>query len=222
MTVRSAQLLSACGHGLAAAGVRARTLACFAAARSPYPGRSAAAHCHAPAGTPPRGAPRPACHRAETLPRPARRRALLCSGPNAAAHSLYPAVGGVPRCPDRPMPAGPSDGPWVGAAAHSRPRRVEPLPAPGEAPADATAPAAAAPVPDLTLSSPAIDAVCLTAAPSATSSAVTDGGSAAPYLHHHHQQAQQRKARRCWSPELHRRFVAALHRLGGVQVATPK
>ncbi|KAG8365450.1 hypothetical protein BUALT_Bualt18G0106100 [Buddleja alternifolia] len=32
----------------------------------------------------------------------------------------------------------------------------------------------------------------------------------------------QRKARRCWSPELHRRFVNALHMLGGSQVATPK
>ncbi|GMI89507.1 EARLY FLOWERING MYB PROTEIN, HRS1 HOMOLOG4 [Hibiscus trionum] len=31
-----------------------------------------------------------------------------------------------------------------------------------------------------------------------------------------------RKARRCWSPELHRRFVNALHMLGGSQVATPK
>lgn len=27
----------------------------------------------------------------------------------------------------------------------------------------------------------------------------------------------QRKARRCWSPELHRRFVSALHQLGGCQ-----
>ncbi|XP_009407424.3 transcription factor NIGTH1 [Musa acuminata AAA Group] len=33
---------------------------------------------------------------------------------------------------------------------------------------------------------------------------------------------QQRKARRCWSPELHRRFVLALQQLGGAQVATPK
>ncbi|EFJ37607.1 hypothetical protein SELMODRAFT_402040 [Selaginella moellendorffii] len=33
---------------------------------------------------------------------------------------------------------------------------------------------------------------------------------------------QQRKARRCWSPELHRRFVNALQQLGGSQVATPK
>ncbi|KAG0598925.1 hypothetical protein M758_12G112500 [Ceratodon purpureus] len=32
----------------------------------------------------------------------------------------------------------------------------------------------------------------------------------------------QRKARRCWSPELHRRFVNALQHLGGSQVATPK
>ncbi|KAA8535024.1 hypothetical protein F0562_030027 [Nyssa sinensis] len=31
-----------------------------------------------------------------------------------------------------------------------------------------------------------------------------------------------RKARRCWSPELHRRFVQALQILGGSQVATPK
>ncbi|KAL8168049.1 hypothetical protein V2J09_009548 [Rumex salicifolius] len=31
-----------------------------------------------------------------------------------------------------------------------------------------------------------------------------------------------RKQRRCWSPELHRRFVEALDRLGGPQVATPK
>lgn len=31
-----------------------------------------------------------------------------------------------------------------------------------------------------------------------------------------------RKARRCWSPELHRRFVNALQILGGAQVATPK
>ena len=31
------------------------------------------------------------------------------------------------------------------------------------------------------------------------------------------QAQQQRKARRCWSPELHRRFVAALQRLGGAQ-----
>uniref|UniRef100_A0A7C9ES73 HTH myb-type domain-containing protein n=1 Tax=Opuntia streptacantha TaxID=393608 RepID=A0A7C9ES73_OPUST len=31
-----------------------------------------------------------------------------------------------------------------------------------------------------------------------------------------------KKRRRCWSPELHRRFVDALEKLGGSQVATPK
>ncbi|KAK6921779.1 SANT/Myb domain [Dillenia turbinata] len=32
----------------------------------------------------------------------------------------------------------------------------------------------------------------------------------------------QRKPRRCWSPELHRRFLHALQQLGGAHVATPK
>lgn len=36
------------------------------------------------------------------------------------------------------------------------------------------------------------------------------------------QQQAARKQRRCWSPELHRRFVNALQKLGGSQVATPK
>ncbi|XP_019422526.1 PREDICTED: myb family transcription factor EFM-like isoform X2 [Lupinus angustifolius] len=36
------------------------------------------------------------------------------------------------------------------------------------------------------------------------------------------QQQASRKQRRCWSPELHRRFVNALQNLGGSQVATPK
>ncbi|KAK4393334.1 Myb family transcription factor EFM [Sesamum angolense] len=35
-------------------------------------------------------------------------------------------------------------------------------------------------------------------------------------------QLQQRKQRRCWSPELHKRFVDALQHLGGAQTATPK
>ncbi|XP_060961437.1 transcription factor HHO6-like [Cannabis sativa] len=35
-------------------------------------------------------------------------------------------------------------------------------------------------------------------------------------------QQTARKQRRCWSPELHRRFVNALQQLGGSQVATPK
>ncbi|KAI4314934.1 hypothetical protein L6164_027793 [Bauhinia variegata] len=37
-----------------------------------------------------------------------------------------------------------------------------------------------------------------------------------------HLQQTARKQRRCWSPELHRRFVDALQQLGGAQVATPK
>ncbi|OMO74157.1 hypothetical protein CCACVL1_16924 [Corchorus capsularis] len=46
-----------------------------------------------------------------------------------------------------------------------------------------------------------------------------------PLSHQQQQQQQQqtaRKQRRCWSPELHRRFVNALQQLGGSQVATPK
>uniref|UniRef100_A0A1J3J8V8 Protein PHR1-LIKE 1 n=1 Tax=Noccaea caerulescens TaxID=107243 RepID=A0A1J3J8V8_NOCCA len=40
-----------------------------------------------------------------------------------------------------------------------------------------------------------------------------------PYLQ---QKALRRKQRRCWTPELHRRFVDALQQLGGPGVATPK
>lgn len=40
--------------------------------------------------------------------------------------------------------------------------------------------------------------------------------------HQQYQQHPSRKARRCWSPELHRRFIIALQQLGGAQVATPK
>ncbi|XP_039839993.1 transcription factor HHO2-like [Panicum virgatum] len=116
-----------------------------------------------------------------------------------------------------------------GAAAAAKPaRKVSGAfmpPALASSPDDAAEKPAALPVPDLTLSSPAMDAAC-TAAPSATCSAVTDGGAAAQRLlrqrQHQQQQQQQRKGRRCWSPELHRRFVAALQRLGGAQVATPK
>ncbi|CAN6238011.1 unnamed protein product [Urochloa humidicola] len=35
-------------------------------------------------------------------------------------------------------------------------------------------------------------------------------------------QAPNRKPRRCWAPELHRRFLQALRQLGGSHVATPK
>ncbi|XVF86051.1 hypothetical protein PTKIN_Ptkin17bG0169500 [Pterospermum kingtungense] len=36
------------------------------------------------------------------------------------------------------------------------------------------------------------------------------------------EEKSQRKERRCWSPELHRRFLHALQQLGGSHVATPK
>ncbi|GAB2280101.1 transcription factor, variant 2 [Dionaea muscipula] len=35
-------------------------------------------------------------------------------------------------------------------------------------------------------------------------------------------QSQIRKSRRCWSPELHKRFINALQQLGGSHAATPK
>uniref|UniRef100_A0A1J3EU95 Myb family transcription factor APL n=1 Tax=Noccaea caerulescens TaxID=107243 RepID=A0A1J3EU95_NOCCA len=41
-----------------------------------------------------------------------------------------------------------------------------------------------------------------------------------PVLSHHH--IQKKEQRRRWSQELHRKFVDALHRIGGPQVATPK
>ncbi|PWZ52902.1 hypothetical protein Zm00014a_002957 [Zea mays] len=72
-------------------------------------------------------------------------------------------------------------------------------------------PAAKPPIPPMSASDNASGRFCATMPPS---------GSGANL----HSQAQQqaRKARRCWSPELHRLFVAALHQLGGPQVATPK
>ncbi|KAG9459400.1 hypothetical protein H6P81_003908 [Aristolochia fimbriata] len=57
----------------------------------------------------------------------------------------------------------------------------------------------------------------LTTEPQAAAAAAASTGvsTAAPQTTH-------RKARRCWSPDLHRRFVNALQMLGGSQVATPK
>ncbi|KAK4424177.1 Transcription factor NIG [Sesamum alatum] len=51
------------------------------------------------------------------------------------------------------------------------------------------------------------------------SSSATNGQSNSKTVH---QQNTARKQRRCWSPELHRRFVNALQHLGGAQAATPK
>ncbi|KAL2231583.1 myb family transcription factor EFM [Sesamum indicum] len=50
------------------------------------------------------------------------------------------------------------------------------------------------------------------------SSSATNGQSSLKTVH----QQTARKQRRCWSPELHRRFVNALQHLGGAQAATPK
>ncbi|XP_010527541.1 PREDICTED: myb family transcription factor EFM-like [Tarenaya hassleriana] len=68
-----------------------------------------------------------------------------------------------------------------------------------------------------------------TSAPApASSQAVTGGGKseleeAQPQQKQTQTQTQaQRKQRRCWSPELHRRFLNALQHLGGSHVATPK
>lgn len=74
-------------------------------------------------------------------------------------------------------------------------------------------------LPDLSLVPYAAPA---TAPPVATCHLSDPGGSHVSI--HSQQQLQQasRKARRCWSPELHRRFVAALQELGGARVATPK
>ncbi|XP_076934084.1 myb family transcription factor EFM-like [Bidens hawaiensis] len=47
-----------------------------------------------------------------------------------------------------------------------------------------------------------------------TTAVVTTGAAMSSQTH--------RKTRRCWSPDLHRRFVNALQMLGGSQVATPK
>ncbi|KFK44548.1 hypothetical protein AALP_AA1G271100 [Arabis alpina] len=47
-----------------------------------------------------------------------------------------------------------------------------------------------------------------------SSTAESDGGK--------QQKQSHRKQRRCWSSELHRRFLHALHHLGGSHVATPK
>ncbi|KAK4477483.1 hypothetical protein RD792_016707 [Penstemon davidsonii] len=42
-----------------------------------------------------------------------------------------------------------------------------------------------------------------------------------PQLQQLHQEQQQKKNRRCWSPDLHKRFINALHQLGGAQSRYP-
>ncbi|EHA8591586.1 Transcription factor HHO2 [Cocos nucifera] len=60
-----------------------------------------------------------------------------------------------------------------------------------------------------------------TAAP-ASSTTVGGGRDGEKEMDKEGQSQSQRKARRCWSPELHRRFVHALQQLGGSHAATPK
>ncbi|XWS62860.1 hypothetical protein CRYUN_Cryun06bG0046900 [Craigia yunnanensis] len=59
-------------------------------------------------------------------------------------------------------------------------------------------------------------------APNAQSNFLSGPQPLANHLQQQQQQQTTRKQRRCWSPELHRRFVNALQQLGGSQVATPK
>ncbi|KAG9440726.1 hypothetical protein H6P81_020891 [Aristolochia fimbriata] len=80
-------------------------------------------------------------------------------------------------------------------------------------------------VADLSLLSPGVKSVSTESGASGASS--RSGNRANPSVTSNAQsniqpQQQPRKARRCWSPELHRRFVSALQQLGGAQVATPK
>ncbi|CAH2066210.1 unnamed protein product [Thlaspi arvense] len=83
-------------------------------------------------------------------------------------------------------------------------------------------------------SQPAVKAASSAPAPATTTGSTTEtgcgksGSDKAGEEQIQHQQPSQsqtqthRKQRRCWSPELHRRFLHALQQLGGSHVATPK
>ncbi|KAI3452997.1 hypothetical protein Pfo_009660 [Paulownia fortunei] len=61
--------------------------------------------------------------------------------------------------------------------------------------------------------------------PASTSSTAGTGGSSGGNKKEEKEEKEgqsQRKSRRCWSPELHRRFLQALQQLGGSHLATPK
>lgn len=77
-----------------------------------------------------------------------------------------------------------------------------------------------------TVVQPAVKAATLAPvpAPATTTCSSTDVGSAgkAGVEQIEKQTQTHRKQRRCWSPELHRRFLHALQQLGGSHVATPK
>ncbi|CAH2033926.1 unnamed protein product [Thlaspi arvense] len=61
----------------------------------------------------------------------------------------------------------------------------------------------------------------ITPTPTTSSSTAETGGIKRESEQRKHSQ-MHRKQRRCWSPELHRRFLHALQQLGGPHVATPK
>ncbi|KAJ0638003.1 putative transcription factor MYB-HB-like family [Helianthus annuus] len=62
----------------------------------------------------------------------------------------------------------------------------------------------------------------LSADPTADASSTAETGSGGGGSKGDDKGQSNRKARRCWSPELHRRFLHALQQLGGAHVATPK
>ncbi|KAE8698639.1 serine/threonine-protein kinase SAPK10 isoform 1 [Hibiscus syriacus] len=90
------------------------------------------------------------------------------------------------------------------------------------------------PVPGLSLLTPRIKnlkeesgstgsrTTCSTAVSSSATNVRSNFWSVSLAMLSNHQQQTGRKQRRCWSPELHHRFVNALQQLGGSQVATPK
>ncbi|GMH31220.1 hypothetical protein Nepgr_033063 [Nepenthes gracilis] len=69
--------------------------------------------------------------------------------------------------------------------------------------------------------SAAAEAPAASACSTAETEAAAGGGSGVSKKDEKEGQSQ-RKARRCWSPDLHRRFLNALQQLGGPHVATPK
>lgn len=69
-------------------------------------------------------------------------------------------------------------------------------------------------------SQPLIKAITPTSTTTTSSTAETVGGG--KEFEEQKQSHSNRKQRRCWSPELHRRFLHALQQLGGSHVATPK
>ncbi|RZC67172.1 hypothetical protein C5167_010856 [Papaver somniferum] len=76
--------------------------------------------------------------------------------------------------------------------------------------------------PSLSLSPPSSEEQLNSRSRNVQSSAATTRTNPPVFLQNGTPQPPSRKHRRCWSPDLHRRFVSALQQLGGSQVATPK